>query len=276
MNNKFFIHVDECNILVQQSRNKKNPAIIFIHGASISSAFWYKQFADKHLAEQFSLYAFDLPGHGQSGKAKDSKDYSLKGMGNMLYKIIESLTVEEYIIVSLSIAGNMVAEAIENLKGCKGIFMAGACLLGQKFPVSSLIQPFPYMHLLSADDASEKELEDYAQYDMFHPSEEEVQLFIENYRKTDPAFRTMIGKVLAESDYTDEVENMKTARLPLSLVYGKEEAIVQPGYLKSAGFDLWGNKIHLIENAGHLVNLDNAEDFNSLLFSFAKDVFDNH
>lgn len=272
MNNNFFIHVDECEIFVQQSGNKNNPAIVFIHGASISSDFWYKQFADKHLPEQFSLYAFDLPGHGQSGKVKDSKDYSLKGMGTMLNKIIESLAVEEYIIVSLSIAGNAVAETIADLKGCKGIFMAGACLLSEKFPVSSLIQPFPYIHLLSAGHASEKELEDYAQYDMFHPSEEEVKLFIENYKKTDPAFRAIIGKALAESDYTDEVENVKEARLPLSLVYGKEEAILQPGYLRNAGFDLWRNEIHLIENAGHLVNIDNAEDFNSLLYSFAVDA----
>ncbi|HEY8660547.1 MAG TPA: alpha/beta hydrolase [Hanamia sp.] len=267
----YFINMESCNIFVQQAGNPNKPAIVLVHGASISSEFWYKQFADPLLTDNFSLYAFDLPGHGQSGKADNIDDYSLKGLGKMVNRILDSLAIEEYILVTLSIASNIIGEAVESLQGCKGIFMTSACLLGERFPVSSLIQPFPYMHLLSAENASKEELEDYATYDMFHPSKEDIKIFIANYEQTDPAFRNQIGRALMESDFSDEVENIKNAKLPLALVYGKEEAIVKPDYLQDAGFNLWGNKIHLIKDAGHLVTIDNPADFNKLLLSFAND-----
>lgn len=267
-----FIEINACKIFLQQAGDPNKPAIVFIHGASISSEFWYKQFADPLLTDNFSLYAFDLPGHGQSDKANDIDNYSLKGLGKMVKKIIDALAVEEYILVTLSIASNIIGETVENLKGCKGVFMAGACILGKKFGVASLIQPFPYMHLLSAENASKEEVEDYATYDMFHPSKEDVAIFTANYEQTDPAFRNQIGRVLMESDFSDEVENIKNSKLPLALVYGKEEAIVKPDYLQDAGFLLWGNKIHLIKNAGHYANIDNPKEFNKLLLSFANDT----
>ncbi|MDP4286131.1 MAG: alpha/beta hydrolase [Bacteroidota bacterium] len=245
----YFIDVDSCNIFVQQAGDPNKPAIVLVHGASISSEFWYKQFADPLLTNNFSLYAFDLPGHGQSQKANGIDNYSLKGLGKMVNKIINALALKAFIIVTLSIASNIIGETVENLKGCKGIFMAGACVLGEKFGVASLIQPFPYMHLLSAKNASKEELEDYATYDMFHPSKEDIKIFIANYQQTDPAFRNQIGRALMESDYSDEVENIKNAKLPLALVYGKEEAIIKPYYLQDAGFHLWGNTIHLINSS---------------------------
>lgn len=266
-----FIEIESCKIFVRQAGDPAKPAIVFIHGASISSEFWYKQLADPLLTDKFSLYAFDLPGHGQSQKAKNIENYSLKGLGKMVNRILDSLDVIEYILVTLSIASNIIAESVENLKGCKGIFMTGACMLGEKFGVASLIQPFPYIHLLSAENASKEELEDYAGYDMYHPSKEDINIFIANYQQTDPAFRNQIGRVLMESDFSDEVENIKNSKLPLALVYGKEEAIVRPFYLQDAGFKLWGNKIHLVEKAGHLANMDNPVDFNKLLLSFAND-----
>jgi len=171
-------------------------------------------------------------------------------------------------------ATNIVAECVGGFKNCKGIFMAGPSLLGKNFPVTSLLKPYPYTHLLTSAKATKDELNGYARYVMYHPTEKDIQIFSEDYEKTDPNFRLAIGKVLTESDYTDEVESLKESRLPLALMYGKEEAIVQPLYLQNAGFTLWQNKIHLIEKAGHLVNVDSKATFNEYLYLFAKDAFE--
>ena len=271
MSEDFFIDIEGLEIFVQRAGNPGNIALVFIHGASLSSGIWSKQFADSRLADNFLLYAFDLPGHGQSGKAKSDIDYSLKKLGETVNEVIKYLALKEYVLVTLSIATNIVGEIVENLKGCKGIFMIGASLVGEKFGVDSLILTFPYMHLLSAEEASKEELKAYATY-LFNPSEEDLEEFVANYEQTDPAFRNQIGRALLESEYSDEVENLKNSKLPLALVYGKEEAIVKPGYLQNAGLRLWRDKIHLLERAGHLANVDNPEDLNKLLASFAKEV----
>lgn len=274
MVNNFFVEIESCRIFVQQIGNKSKPAIIFIHGASISSDFWYPQLDDKNLTENFCLYAFDLPGHGKSQKATEPENnYSLKGLGKITVEIINTLSLKEYIIVSLSLSGNVIGECVEDLKGCKGIFLTGSSLLGKDFPVSSLIIVHPYLHLLTAESAKDIEVENYATHIMLKPDEKRTNLFVYNWQNADPAFRKRIGKVLAENDYSDEVANLKESKIPLALVYGKEEASVKPLYLQDAGFKLWGNKIHLIENAGHLPNIDNPEEFNRLLFSFANECF---
>jgi len=274
MVNNFFVEIESCRIFVQQIGNKSKPAIIFIHGASISSDFWYPQLDDKNLTENFCLYAFDLPGYGKSQKATEPENnYSLKGLGKITVEIINTLSLKEYIIVSLSLSGNVIGECVEDLKGCKGIFLTGSSLLGKDFPVSSLIIVHPYLHLLTAESAKDIEVENYATHIMLKPDEKRTNLFVYNWQNADPAFRKRIGKVLAENDYSDEVANLKESKIPLALVYGKEEASVKPLYLQDAGFKLWGNKIHLIENAGHLPNIDNPEEFNRLLFSFANECF---
>lgn len=51
--------------------------------------------------------------------------------------------------------------------------------------------------------------------------------------------------------------------------------MVKPNYLAGAGLKLWRNKIHLIEDGGHLVYVDQLKKFNSILKSFAKDIFKN-
>lgn len=273
MGRESFMETDSCKIFVQQTGDVKKSEIIFIHGASLSSAFWYLQLEDKNLSHNFCLYAIDLPGHGKSQKSNDPKnDYTLKGLSNIIAEIINGLSLKKYIIVTASIAGNVIAECVESLKECKGLFITGSSLSGEKFPVSSLILEHPYLHLLTAERATQKELEGYAKYVMFHPTKKQVSMFAGNYQNADPRFRSGLGKVLAESDYSDEVENIRRSKIRLALVYGKEEGIVKPLYLKNAGLDLWKNKIHLIENAGHLVNIENAEVFNKLLYSFAKET----
>lgn len=268
-----FLETDGTNIFLQQSGDVTSPAIIFIHGASISSKTWYHQFDNEQLVKNFCLYAFDLPGHGQSDKLKNADDYSLKSLGKIVVDIIEQLHVKEYILVTLSMASNIVAECVGGLKNCKGIFMAGPSLLGKNFPVTSLLKQYPYTQLLTSASAAKDELNGYARYVMYYPSEKDIQMFSDDYENTDANFRLSIGKVLEEGDYSDEVETLKECRLPLALVYGKEEAIVQPLYLQNAGFTLWKDKIHLIEKVGHLVNIDSKATFNEYLYSFAKDAF---
>jgi len=274
MTGNSFVEINSSKIFVQSAGDKEKPAIIFIHGASLSSDFWEKQLSDINLTENFSLYAFDLPGHGQSEKTMHpEKDYSLKGMSKIVASIIDTLLLNEYIIVTLSLSGNFIGECVEDLKGCKGIFLSGCTLLGKNFPVSSLIMEHPYLYLLTAEAAENSEVEKYAAYVMWQPDEKWTTRFVDNWQNTDPAFRKRLGKVLAENNYSDEIENLKNSKIPLALIYGKEEASVKPLYLQNAGFNLWGNKIHIIENAGHFPNIDYPEEYNRLLFEFANQCF---
>jgi len=58
-----------------QKGNMDGPAVLFIHGFSQSYLSWEQQL-ESELAEKFSLAAFDLRGHGSSGKPHTSDSYT--------------------------------------------------------------------------------------------------------------------------------------------------------------------------------------------------------
>jgi pimeloyl-ACP methyl ester carboxylesterase len=94
--------------------------IVFIHGNSQSAAIWDGLLDDPSLSG-YRLVRLDLPGHGQSFRSTDpEKDYTLKGMAVHLLDFLQSF--DDYIIIISSLAGNVVAEIINQLKGCKGLF----------------------------------------------------------------------------------------------------------------------------------------------------------
>lgn len=77
------------------------------------------QLSDSCLYDNFLLNTIDLPGHGNSGWSTNPKrDYSLKGMGNILADVINGINLEEYMIVTLSFSGNLIGECVNNLKDC--------------------------------------------------------------------------------------------------------------------------------------------------------------
>jgi len=96
--------------------------------------------------------------------------------------------------------------------------------------------------------------------------------FIKSYRATDPAFREEMAKTMIESDIGDELENLKNWKLPVCVMFGKEERLVKTDYLNE--FEpLWNKKVYHIENASHVVNEEASGEFNKILLSYAGDCF---
>ncbi len=62
-------------INVAESGDRDKPGILFIHGNGQSYLSWHRQL-DSDLAERFHLVAYDLRGHGNSGKPFEIEAYS--------------------------------------------------------------------------------------------------------------------------------------------------------------------------------------------------------
>ena len=62
------------SLSVVETGRKDGPGILFIHGFSQSYLSWKTQLGSD-LADDFRLIAFDLRGHGASGKPFDPENY---------------------------------------------------------------------------------------------------------------------------------------------------------------------------------------------------------
>jgi pimeloyl-ACP methyl ester carboxylesterase len=81
-----------------------------------------------------------------------------------------------------------------------------------------------------------------------------------------------LSKGLIEGDLTDELESIKNWKVPVCVVFGKDETLVKTTYLDNYPA-LWNNKVFLIKNGGHFINEEQPEAFNNILLFFAEEVF---
>lgn len=69
--------------------NGKGTPLVFIHGNSSSKAIFENQI--KALGDTHQVICFDLPGHGSSDNAKDTKTYSFPGYADVIIEALGSL-----------------------------------------------------------------------------------------------------------------------------------------------------------------------------------------
>ena len=106
--------IDNTPLAVQEFGNKNGHPLVFIHGFSQSYWCWKKQFHDPRLSK-FRIVAFDLRGHGCSGKPPDKASYlDSRVWASDLRSIIKSLEIIKPVIVSWSYSGLIVCDYLRH------------------------------------------------------------------------------------------------------------------------------------------------------------------
>jgi len=131
-------------LVVVQAGNKQCPAILFIHGYSQSYLSWEKQLNDPALQKDFHLIAFDLRGHGASGKPSDPKDYGSEAWGGDVNAVIKATGDRKPVLVPWSYGGPVTMSYVRHfgVAGISGInFVAAGTSLGGRGPAPDMNDP---------------------------------------------------------------------------------------------------------------------------------------
>ncbi len=83
------------------------PALVFIHGWMCNQGFWAEQ-VDAFSAEH-TVVTLDLPGHGASGKDRES--WTLAAYGEDVKAVVDHLGLERVILIGHSMGGPVALEA---------------------------------------------------------------------------------------------------------------------------------------------------------------------
>jgi pimeloyl-ACP methyl ester carboxylesterase len=268
-----FIVVDGTQLYCFEKNPTASKTIFFIHGNSASSRTWRKQWDDP-IFSSYRLVAFDLPAHGQSGTAADPEStYTLPGLGILAAKVISMLAQDKpYVVAGVSLATNIITEMLPFGVQPIGIVLAGPCIVGEGAPIEKLIKPDTHVSVVFADESPEDEVKSYGS-ETSHSTEEDLELFLDDFHKVKKPFRSSLGQSIAEKRYSDEIALLKQYGQPVLIVFGKNEKIINTDYLNEIGLPLWNNIIAQIEGASHLVNIDCPLVFNKLTSDYINDVF---
>jgi pimeloyl-ACP methyl ester carboxylesterase len=269
LNNK---HANDFNIFYKEKNNAKEKVMFFIHGTLQNNNAWHKQFASS-LFKGFHLIAIDLPGHGDSPAADNPAEaYHPAELAAYCVAAIEQLAgTKPYVLIGVSLGTNIIAEMLAHSIKPEGIVLISSCVIGGTVTFANIIKPGLDLSKVYADDWDEFFTNDIVD-NYFEPkSIADKDLHLNRIAKEKPFFRPAILHHAMTGSFADEIALLQKSNLPLLIIFGDTDKFVPVHYLDNVPLRLWQNKIHIINNAGHYVQLDAPQVFNELLKNYLKE-----
>ena len=245
--------------------------ILLIHGNSSSSRIWQKQLQGP-LGAKYRLIAIDLPGHGASSPPPNpEQDYSGPGYAGCIASVARELGLKDAVVVGWSLGGHAVLNAAASLPMAAGLMIFGTP------PIGKTPDGFAGFKGLSATAftpaPSDAETEDWLKT-LFAPGYAPAPSFVAaDFRRTDGNARGCLGAGVQAGRFDDEVEIVRHLKIPLAIVQGSEEQIVDLGYLQRLSAPtLWRGQIQAVEGAGHATQWEKAEAFDKIVDEFVSSL----
>lgn len=228
--------------------------IILIHGAGVSRTLWHRQL--DLLAQHFYVLAPDLPGHG----ALVDIPFTLKGSVQTIADLIEKENLQAPLLAGISLGGYVaIAHAKRYPHQSSGLILSGSSMnlngmngIGY-LGVSLMIK---WKGSKTIEEGSRKTMERLI-------PEDSLAGLLEGglyYQNADRAFSQ-----LAMKNYTKMLKNYPS---PILLLNGAEDEPNCKGAEKMVAA-LPNVEVKVIEDAGHLVNLEQPDAFTAAMISFA-------
>jgi pimeloyl-ACP methyl ester carboxylesterase len=264
----FQLHIGSQMIAVHE-RPGSLPAIVFLHGNSMSAQSWKKQFESPLLAGRH-LIAFDLPGHGESGFAPEpGQGYTLPGYAALLNDLLAALKLEQYVLTGFSMGANVVCQALPGLAFCRGAFLTALTLISDTFQPEAVWLPNSAMGIIAEQHPTDEQLKVYMEKVMIKKNGMTYPEFlIQDFKRTDPAARTCMMASVAAGNFSNGQEVIANSPVPVALLLGSEEQAINQAYIEGLKLPLWEHKVHNVSGAGHFCNWENATEFDTLLLRF--------
>ena len=240
-------------------RGEGGDAVILVHGFGGDLDNWL--FNIDALAAKATVYALDLPGHGQS--AKSVPETGLEGLAKGLLGFMDALGIERAHLVGHSMGGaiSMLAalEAPERVQSLTLIDSAG---LGPEINADYLIG------FISA--SSRRELKPVVEQLFVDPQLVSRQMLEDllKYKRidgVDTALKTIAAQFVANGRQQALLApKLKEFGKPILAIFGEEDQIIPAAHGKALAGQA---KIEVIPGAGHMAQMEKASRVNDLILA---------
>ncbi|MGF1533085.1 MAG: alpha/beta fold hydrolase [Bernardetiaceae bacterium] len=264
----------------EQGNGKKT--LLFVHGLGSYAPAWHKNIAE--LSKHYRCIAIDLPGYGQSGK-DEAWPYDMRFFAEVIRDFILKKDLHTLTLVGHSMGGQIAmtfAMTYPNLLD-KLVLIAPAGLETFTEQEANLLRNFtsPEMIAATPTDKIETNLKD-----NFNTFPEDARFMLTDrlamieekaaFAQYSVAVSRCVAGMLAQPVF----EHLQRIRLPLLMLYGKDDRLIPNRYLhpqlsidqliKEAKEKMPQARTALIDDAGHFVNFEKAETVNKNIKKFVR------
>jgi pyruvate dehydrogenase E2 component (dihydrolipoamide acetyltransferase) len=239
-------------------RGDGGETVILIHGFGGDLDNWL--FNIDAIAENATVYALDLPGHGQS--AKSITDPSVAGLANAVIGFMDKVGIAKAHLVGHSLGGaTAIAVAQADKKRVKSLTLISSAGLGSDIN-DAYISGF-----VSAQ--SRRDMKPVLSELFADPSLVSRDMIdnILKYKRLDgvtDALTSLKQGVFAGGKQSAILADaLKSSGVPALVIWGAEDKIVPANHAKAAS----GARVEIIDGAGHMVQMEQASKVNALIKS---------
>lgn len=262
---------------VIEAGDPDQPTLVFIHGMGQSHLSWMFQLQSS-LAERFHLVAFDLRGHGNSGKPWRAEDYAAPTVwAEDLARVIRATTTKPPVVIAWSY-GTWVAVdylATHDPESLSGLMLVGG--LGGLGPMTPTTDPGLAQR---GKRISEGVRSGYLE-NGFAAGEEIGAFFMRRpvdetwMRRTGAANALLppyVRAVVTQRSFDHSTQRSRV-RMPTMLVVGSEDPQIEEADARALAAQIPSASVSVFEGSGHLPFAEDADRFNQQLADFATDCF---
>lgn len=239
----------------------------FVHGAGGSSSIWYKQIRD--FSKHFNVLLVDLRGHGKSKQAIQGKlkQYTFDKIGDEVVEVLTHLKVTSTHFVGISLGIIIIREITERFPTLTKSMILGGAVMKLNFRGQILMRlgstfksVIPYMLLYR-----------FLAF-VIMPRKTHLEsrnLFINEakkvYQKEFKRWFTLISQINPLLSFF----RIKDSGIPTLYIMGAEDHMFLPSISKLVKNHA-SSVLHVIPNCGHVVNVEQPEEFNLEVIRFIK------
>lgn len=236
--------------------------LVLLHGYPFSRAMWERQLIG--VGNIARVIAPDLRGFGES----EGVPTTIEGLADDLEALLEALGLPAAAIGGFSMGGYVLLRYLaRHAKRVKGII-----LISTRADADA---PDVRASRLATIDRIQKEgpdryLPEFARR-LVSPTTLEtdpgVLAKVRRYMGT-PKVETLVGALKAMAERPDSTPVLATIAVPTLIVAGADDKVIPVAVARGLGAAIKGAKVNLLPDAGHMVNLEQPDQFTSSLRDF--------
>ena len=244
------------------------PVIIFIHGFPFNKEMWNKQL--DALSESFRVIAYDVRGHGNSYSGTD--DFSIELFVNDLLLLMDALEIEKATLCGLSMGGYIALKAMENFphRFDSLVLCDTSCAADSQEAKEKRMKAIEIIMENGVEKFADDSIKNFFAAESFIKKKDVIAEVREIMVNTTE--KSVIKTLLALSRRLETCSTLCKIKVPVLILVGEEDKITPPEAAQFMQNEIHGSVMSVIENAGHLSNLENPDQFNEQLIKFLEKI----
>ena len=258
------IPVHQINISYNDRGPDERPVIIFIHGFPFNKSMWDAQTEELKLTNR--VIAYDVRGHGDTDEG--GEDFSIALFADDLIGLMDELKIDTAILCGLSMGGYIALYAMEKYPNrFDGLVLSDTnCKADTSEAKEKRMMTIESIKKDGVEKFVDGMIKNLFAAQSFTTKKAAIHSVKEMMLKNSQ--KSICKTLLALAGRAETCDKLPKIHVPVLIMAGYEDKITPPSIARLLHEKIEGSRLHIINHAGHVANIENPDDFNEQLKMF--------